>query len=241
MIDFEKLPSITPAAISLVLPVFNQQATLEAEVGDWIRFLGELGCGYEMILIDDGSFDRCKEIEASLSTHHPQLRVLHHDTRRGFGAALRTGLGAAQHPLLAYAAGGQGYRPADFKGMMKWIDEVHLVAGHRVAKAGSAMKTSWPLRRLARMAFGVHMRDLGCLFVLARRSIFERIPIQSNGSFAHFEVLAKANFLGCLMTEVPVSYGPAPALSWPSDRARTRAEIMRLFREPDFGPVKQNV
>ena len=58
---------------------------------------------------------------------------------------------------------------------------------------------------LARILFGLRYHDVACPFRLFRRDILARIPIQSDGPFAHVELLAKANFLGCLMgEEVPL-------------------------------------
>ena len=82
------------------------------------------------------------------------------------------------------------------------------------------------------------MRDPECLFLLARRSIFARIPIQSNGPFAPIEILAKANFLGCIMSEVAVTYHPrAPASSSPGPRfGAMLSELRAIFFHPSFGP-----
>src|SRR5204863_8327961 len=63
-------------------------------------------------------------------------------------------------------------------------------------------------RWLARWVFGVRVHDVECAFRLFRRSVLARMPIQSHGPFAQVEILAKANFLGCWMFEVPVSYQP---------------------------------
>ncbi len=241
MTEFEKLPAITPAPISLVMPAFNSAATYESEIGAWSNMLREIGNGFEIIVVNDASTDRTRPLSEELTARFPDLRVIHQETHRGFGASLRTGISAARHPLLAYVEMGRGYRPADIKGMLKWIDEVYLVAGHRISaeRPNRKFRSRWLHRRVAHTIFGVHMRDLGCLFLLARRAIFKRIPIQSNGPFAHAEVLAKANFQGCLMTEVPVRCTEASMKrrAEGADSASIRAEALRLFRDPDFGPV----
>jgi hypothetical protein len=70
-----------------------------------------------------------------------------------------------------------------------------------------------------------------CEFRLFRRSVFRRIPIQSDGPFVFVEVLAKANFLTAIMSEVPVGYQSVarPASWW--------KEAWRVFAHPDFGPA----
>jgi hypothetical protein len=101
-----------------------------------------------------------------------------------------------------------GYEPAEIGRMLKWIDHVDLVAGHRMLE-GRPYRQDWrdrSYRLLNRALFAVRLRDLGCWYVLAKRPVFSHIPIQSDGQFAHAEVIAKANFLGFVMSEVPVTY-----------------------------------
>src|SRR5262249_46653834 len=150
---------------------------------------------------------------------------LRHGERRGDGAALRTALGTARYPLLFYTACDPRYRPADLRRLLKEIDRVHLVSGYRAGRpvprfwrwVGAVRRgrgrvvlahAAPPLpgwlgwkrhfgRLLVRMFFGVRNQDVTCPFRLVRRSIFGRIPLQSDGGFVHVEILAKANFLGC--------------------------------------------
>jgi hypothetical protein len=93
---------------------------------------------------------------------------------------------------------------------------------------------------LARVCFGVRNRDVLCPYRLLRREIFARIPLQSNGPFVHVEILAKANFLGCILSE------DAP-LGDKDRRVRAEArdgpgedffkDFWRVFNHPYFGPV----
>jgi hypothetical protein len=187
---------------------------------------------------------------------------LRHATRQGSGAALRTGLAAARHPLLLTATCDPQFQPGDLPKLLEEMDKVHLVAGYRVWQ-----RVPWPLRWLgrlyrvavrlllanpleplpgwlgwqeysdhvrARMLFALRIKDVNCPFRLYRRSIFDRIPIQSDGTFAQVEVLAKANSLGCMMTEVPVAYQPRPTAE---DRGQRRADLRRVLLHPDFGPA----
>src|SRR5262245_51691702 len=111
MFDMEKLPAVTPAPISVVLPVYNHEAPLEKGVEAWVVYLNGLVWGYEILLVDDGSTDRTPTLAEALTTRNPLVRLLRHETHRGFGAALRTGLAAAQHPLLVYCPGDLSYQP----------------------------------------------------------------------------------------------------------------------------------
>jgi glycosyltransferase involved in cell wall biosynthesis len=90
---------------------------------------------------------------------------------------------------------------------------------------------------LVRIVFGLRTRDVLCPFRLVRRSIFTRIPIQSDGSFVHIEILAKANFLGCVLADEQSLEVPAgPTRNGKPDSTLWR-DGWRVFRNPDFGPI----
>jgi hypothetical protein len=90
---------------------------------------------------------------------------------------------------------------------------------------------------LARIFFGVRYRDAASPFRLFRREILARLPIQSDTSLAHVELVAKANFLTCLMSEeVPLDIRPGPCRG---DNGRMWKEARRLFSRPDFGAPPQ--
>jgi glycosyltransferase involved in cell wall biosynthesis len=261
MPDPGERPPLATAALSLVLVARNAVADLAAVVAAWVAVLEARNRPYEILLIDDGSTDDTAKLADAL----PRLRVLRHDTPRGFGAALRTGIAAAKHPLLATATCDRQYQPADLSKFLGEIDKVDLVVGSRLW-----MPVPWPLRWagwlwrmlvrvivgiplerlpgwlgdrgqqkrwLARWLFGVRVFDVECAFRLYRREIFARIPLQSDGPFGLVEILAKANFVGCWMTQVEVAYqAPAgPPLPAPLDPRQTYlAECRRVFREPSF-------
>lgn len=236
----ERAP-IATAPISAILPVRNQGAKVADVVESWLTHLAKRRHDYELLLVDDGSIDDTAARAEAVAARHPEVQILRHATSRGFGAALRAGLQAAQHPLVAYAPADPSYQAADLKALFKWIDAVDLVAGYRTIRTGPLRKT-WRrrvVRRLAGLLFGAHLQDLGCWFVLARRAIFSRIPIQSDGRFAHLEIVAKANFLGCWMAEAPVTFRPGPAGevdAWAEPGRQTWREGWRVFSHADFGP-----
>jgi glycosyltransferase involved in cell wall biosynthesis len=268
MPDVAERPPIATQPISVLLIAYNAAVDVEAVVTAWRSVLEALQRPFEIILVNDGSTDDTAMLVDILASEQPRLQVVHHATRLGFGAALRSALAKAQYPLLAYTTCDKQYDPADFKRLLELIDKVDLVTGLRqwlpVPRGLRALGRIYrilirvlfgipldPLRCwlgdrgqikrwCARWFFGVRVHDAECAFRLFRRSIFERIPIQSNGPFVQVEILAKANFLGCLMAEEAVSYRPPPGPPvWGSlsGGETYRSEARRLFGEPDFGAV----
>jgi glycosyltransferase involved in cell wall biosynthesis len=236
MQDFPERPPIAAAPLSIILTSPRADAERDEALRDWVTYLNGLEQEYEVLLVNE-SADRPAQGEADKS---PRVQALAPYGRAGFGAALRLGLENARHPLVFYARCDGRYKPADLKQLLKWIDRVDLAVGQRVFPA--AMRR----RRLKGMAYrlgyrlvsGVRLRDVECLFVLARRSIFSRIIIQCDSVFAHGEVLAKANFLGYLMTEVPVAYrprSPDEGGDVSGDWRAIRTDAKRVYNDPEFG------
>src|ERR1700681_1981723 len=93
-------PPIAQASLSAILHAFNAGADLEEVVAAWDAYLTSLARPYEILLVDDGSTDDTRSRADQAGGKTPHLRVLHHEQHLGVGAALRTGLQQACHPLL---------------------------------------------------------------------------------------------------------------------------------------------
>jgi glycosyltransferase involved in cell wall biosynthesis len=262
MFDLTERSPIATAAISVVLPVLDGADTIADSIAGWNAVLKSLKRDYEILLVDDGNGENVSGKMSELIQADPAIRVLRHDSPRGVGAALQTGIDAAQHPLLCTCSADGQYEPKELPRLLDKIDQVDLVCGIRMYQVPPQWYrvTSWFYRLfcaavlgitleprkswlgwsgagrrfLARWVFGVRLEDVDCAFRLFRRELFQRIPIQSKGAFAGIEILAKANFVNGFMFEVPVSYRPALTRR---DKIRWR-EIQRLLNNPDFGPVR---
>lgn len=278
MPDLPTLPPISTQPLSVVLLAHNAEAHLHSVVTSWMAYLNDLNRDWELVLVDDGSSDRTALIATSMAEQSPQLRLLKHATHQGEGAALRTGMAQARHPLLFYAVCDPRYRPGHLNRLLvelqqadpatpacPVIDTVHFTVGYHAGVRGpltfqilgqvwrlfcwlvfnvSPPSSGWlgwggHLRFLvARILFAIRNRDVSCPVRLLRREILARMPLQSDSSFIHTEMLAKANFLTLLISEdIPLGDRKRPVP--PPPRAETAKEWLRdlgrVFWRPDFG------
>jgi glycosyltransferase involved in cell wall biosynthesis len=268
MPDFPAREPIAGAPVSVVLLACNEGSSFQEVVMSWLAAVKALQREYEVIVVDDGSSDETAAGADALGASHAELRVLHHPQRRGLGAALRSGLAVVRHPLVFTAPCDRQFEPGDLSRLLERIDQVDLVTGVRVWRPvpgwlrglgllyrliarivfGIPMQrrgvwlgwSGYPRRWLARWVFGLRVQDAECLLRLYRRSILPRLVVQSDGPFAQIEILAKANFLGHLMDEVPVTYHPRAKGSIADLDLHDPfwSEAYRVFSAPDFGPAK---
>lgn len=88
-----------PPTISLVVPAYNEEELLEGTISELSGALRKRQVPFELLVVENGSQDRTRELAESLTASVPELRVLSLDAP-DYGEALRTGLLAAAGPVI---------------------------------------------------------------------------------------------------------------------------------------------
>jgi hypothetical protein len=243
MLEETQRPAIATAPISVVLALQSRTDALQDIVGEWVGYLQGLEREYEVLVVDDSGAVEAPPLPSGV----PAVRMVRHPQRQGLGGILRTGLQATRFPLFFYTLANGRYVAADLdrllktrvKGISPAIDRADLAVGHRRIpfRQRQHRLARAAYRMLLRLLFGLRVRDPGCHYLLARRTMFRRIPIQSEGEFAHVEILAKANFLGFMMIDDVVQYRADSDVSPSPWRRDLLAELRQVFSRPDFGPA----
>src|SRR5688572_9795788 len=102
------------ARLSYFFPAHNEEANLAGLVEEALTVLPTLADVFEIIVVNDGSRDRTRVIADNLTAGHPGVvRAVHHPVNHGYGAALRSGFGAARYELVAFTDGDRQFKVAD--------------------------------------------------------------------------------------------------------------------------------
>ncbi|MGD8486628.1 MAG: glycosyltransferase family 2 protein, partial [Chloroflexota bacterium] len=105
-------PARAPA-LSYFFPAHDEAQNIEPLVEEALRELAAIADRFEIIAVDDGSTDGTGAIADRLAAEHASvMRVVHHATNLGYGAAVRSGLAAARYPLICFTDGDRQFRIA---------------------------------------------------------------------------------------------------------------------------------
>ena len=210
-------PAARVLELSYFFPAHNEEANLEPLVEEALGALPEIAERFEIVIVNDGSRDRTQAIADELTAAHPGVvRAVHHPTNLGYGAALRSGLGAARYELVAFTDGDRQFRVIDVGRLTARLlepDAPDVVVGYRIKRADPLIRTVYArLYRLAnRIFFGLRARDVDCACKLFRRPALDDLRVESGGAFFSAELLIKLGALGRSIVEVGVPHHPRTA------------------------------
>lgn len=211
-----------PRSITAFFPAYNDGGTIPSMVLTALMTLRKLTDDYEIIVVNDGSTDYTAEVLEELASRYPELRVIHHPQNRGYGAALRTGFAAATKEWVFYTDGDAQYDPRELSRLVEALEEgVDVVNGYKIVRHDPISRRiiGRLYHHFVRLTFGFKLRDVDCDFRLIRRSLFDRIPLESNTGTICLEMVKKFQDAGCVFVEVPVhhyhrQYGVSQFFNW---------------------------
>jgi glycosyltransferase involved in cell wall biosynthesis len=198
--------------LSIIIPILNEEATLE-KILERVEQAPTLDYQKELILVDDGSTDRTKEILAGLKTR-PDWVVLEHPKNFGKGRAIRTGLEAVTGQLVIIQDADLEYDPNDYQNLLRAFEETgSVVYGSRnlnPEKRGyfHYVLGVWFLTLVNNLLFGSKLTDAYTCYKLFPADLIKSIPLESNGFEFEAEITAKILKKGLFIKEVPIKYSP---------------------------------
>jgi len=217
-------PEVAPAApaarvaeLSWFFPAHNEEANLEGLVAEALDALPSLAERFEIVIVDDGSRDRTPALADALAAAHPDLvRVVHHPTNYGYGAALRSGFRASRFGLIGFTDGDRQFRVVDLGRLTARLvesDRPDVVVGFRIRRADPPIRRIYArVYRLAnRIFFGLPLRDVDCACKLFRREVLQGVRVESGGAFFSAELLIRLRTRDARIAEVGVPHFPRTA------------------------------
>ena len=209
-----------PVEVSVVLPAYNEEATIEGTVATTLETLGAtLPAGaFEVVIAEDGCDDRTPAIATRLASEDERVRHVHSDERLGRGGALRQAFYRARGETLAYF-------DTDLATDMRHLDELiesvrsgeydvatgsRWMAGHVADRPAERGIPSWAYNGLVRLFLRSDVRDHQCGFKVFDRTVLYRLleEVEDDHWFFDTELLVRAQRAGYRVKEFPVDWTP---------------------------------
>jgi SAM-dependent methyltransferase len=206
------------AALTLVVPVYNEEVRVPEFAPPLVDFLRSLPSGSELVFVDDGSADKTvAEVEACIARHGGAPVRLLTRPHAGKGAAVSAGLAAV---TTEYA----GFCDLDLSTPLDDLHRIYraamradvLATGSRDLATSTLVRRESRVRemlgraynRLVQATVAPGIVDTQCGAKVARRSVWERIlPWCGESGYAwDAEAIAVALALGVPVQEVPIAW-----------------------------------
>ena len=193
--------------ISIVVPVFNEEANLEELIRRCLEACGRLAKPFEIILVDDGSIDSSPEMIAKAAEHNVG-KVVGVLLNRNYGqhAAVMAGFAESNGDIVVTLDADLQNPPEEIPKLVERIEDGFDVVGSvRVHRRDTLFRraASFMINKAAQKATGVIMHDYGCMLRAYRRQIVEAmLKCHERSTF----IPALANSFARNTTEIDVNH-----------------------------------
>ena len=197
--------------ISLVIPIYNEEATLPRLIERIRPVMQQMGRNYEMVLVDDGSRDNTLSILKSFLIY-PEVRVVELTRNYGQHAAIFSGFSVIRGDIVITLDADLQNPPEEIPNLVRVMEEggYDVVGTIRKERKDSFFRT-FPSRMInvvARKITKVNMSDWGCMLRAYRRNIVERmVNCHEHSTF----IPALATYFAKKVTEIEVVHEPRHA------------------------------
>jgi glycosyltransferase involved in cell wall biosynthesis len=211
-----RVPVADAPVVDVVLPVYNEERTLESGVRRLYGYLtDDFPFSWRITIVDNASTDDTWSIAERLARELPWVRASHLD-RKGRGFALRSAWSASDADVVAYM---DVDLSTELGALLPLV--APLVSGHSDVAIGSRLAPGSHVARhpkrevisrsynlILRAVLATRVRDAQCGFKAVRSSVAQRLlpAIEDNGWFFDTELLLLAERNGLRIHEVPVDW-----------------------------------
>lgn len=195
--------------LSIVVPLFNEEESVEALYQEVRGAADRLGKSWELLLVDDGSTDATLERLREICARDSQVRVIRFRRNYGQTAALQAGFDHAEGAVVITLDGDLQNDPNDFGLLLDALDQGYdVVSGWRrdrkdklISRRLPSIAANWLIGALT----GVRIHDNGCTLKAYRAEVVKRARLYAE---MHRFLTPMMSLSGSRWHEVPVNHRP---------------------------------
>jgi len=197
--------------LSVFFPAYNEAENIKNTVLEAIKVLNETAQQWEIIVVNDGSKDNTIAVVNNLIKTNKKIRLVSHQTNKGYGAAIKTGLASARYKLIAHMDSDGQFTFAEIVKFLEKINQADLVLGYRFKRIDSLYRRI--LQKILWLAdwilFGLKVKDIDCGFKLFKKEVVEKIgKLVTESAITETEFVVRCQKAGFKIIEVRVDHHP---------------------------------
>jgi len=196
--------------LSIVIPFYNEEENVEKVCKDLIREFNANNLSYEIITVNNGSYDNTPKLLKKLSNEFPQIKTVTVEVNQGYGWGVVQGLRSTTGSYVGYMAGDGQIKPEDVIKVFEKIKSYGLdfAQGKRITRHDGLLRkiVSRVFNAIFQILFPCPLTDVGSNPKIFSHSLYKKISPVSKDWFIDSEVIIKSSVLGARMIEVPLIF-----------------------------------
>ncbi|HET9856151.1 MAG TPA: glycosyltransferase family 2 protein [Methylomirabilota bacterium] len=194
--------------ISVFLPAYNEEGNLERSVADIVWAAERVTSEYEILIINDGSTDRTRELAERLCHENPRIRAVHQPRNMGIAAAYERALDEAKLDHFSFLAADGEIARDSVRDIFAAVGRADIVAPyHQNPRARQRHRRflTWASTALVNRLFGLHMHYYQgpCIYPVA---LARSLPKSAGGFYFLTQMLIHALHAGYSYVEVGLTH-----------------------------------
>lgn len=199
--------------VSIIIPVYNENATI-LKLLENVKKAETGGLKKEIIIVDDGSTDGVRDVLKKLNN----AKVFFHESNKGKGAAIRTGLQHAQGDIIIIQDADLEYDPQEYQKLLAPLitNKADVVFGSRFIHGVSSNKNMYYshymgniiLTGMTNILYSTKLTDMETGYKVIKKQVLEDLNFKAMGFEIEPEITAKILKKGITIHEVSVNFDP---------------------------------
>ena len=198
-------------SVSVVIPVYNAQGMIKDSIDQIIDRIDPLKADYEILLRDDGSTDKSKEVLERVALQYPEVRCFYNVSNEGLGSTLRRLWKDARGERVIYCDCDLPFEADVIPALLEKLQTSDIVVASRYC--GALNRTPFVRKIFSRLyyflckaLFNIPVMDIGSGSMAVRRQVLENLDLRAKGFEIHAELYIKASRKGFRIEEIPVKF-----------------------------------
>ena len=196
--------------LSVVAPAYNEQENIARVIHDWEKVLEECEYSTEIVIGNDGSTDKTKEILEQLMKEYSNLRAVHSRQNNGYGDALFKAVYASKGQYVVTIDSDGQFELSDYRLLLEEClkKKYDAVTGYRMGKKDTFLRVlaDRALNIIVKVLFGLKFKDTNCALKICKGPLIRDMKIEARFYPTPTEIMLRLKDRGARIGEVGIHH-----------------------------------